>query len=443
LIAYSVGVSLELPNVRNASEIQTEIGENPSDNESSSQDEARAVVRQLSPVDVPTYLERVSMADGGARLLVVERIARGAVTDDEAAEYVRDAHAITDLCHPNVVGATSIELRNDEISVASDLVDGERLSELWRAPDGGARPVIPIEIAVKIFIDVLTGLAAIHKLKSDNGERRTRVIHGEVTAANVVVGLDGVARLVRACRVRRPGALPSTGLGTLAPEILSSSHADQHADVFSVGALLWQALSGRPLVADDASLETVLERLQSGEIPPCNIPNDAPWAAPLVDVAARALEAAPEKRFPTATAMVTELRRIAGTSLATTAQVADFVSVAAGERIARRRAPAESSEAKQTQEPQRLYPESGVRRLQVQEPTVSPVVTGSLDQGPTGSPVEPSSLDQVTVTESPPLIESVVLKSAVPTLRPVPFAPEPEPAPLAFAAQPSSSTRRI
>jgi len=405
--------------VRNASEIQSEIGGNPSDTESSSQDEARVVVRQLSPVDVPTYVEKVPMPDGDARLLVVERITRGTITDDEAAEYVRDAHAIVDLCHPNVVGATSIVLAHDEISVASDFVDGERLSDLWRTPDGETRPVMPLEIAMKIFIDVLHGLAAIHKLKSDNGDRRLRVIHGEVTAANIVVGVDGVVRLLRACRVRRPGALPSTGLGTLAPEILSGSHADQHADVFSVGALLWQALSGRPLVADDANLETVLQRFQSGEVPAANIPNEAPWAAPLVDVAARALDPAPDKRFPTATAMITELRRIAGTNLATTSQLADFVSVAAGERIARRRAPVESNEAKQTLEPQRLHPESGIRRLP--EPMDSPDLPSSLDVT--------SSLDHATGSETPRSIELVGLKSAVPTLRPVAFVPEPEPAP--------------
>src|SRR6266498_3806865 len=92
------GSSRELPNVRNASEVRTEIGGGPSDNDSSSQDEACAVVRKLSPVEVPTYLEQIPTPDGGTQLLVVERIARGAaVTDDEAAEYVRDAHAVAEL----------------------------------------------------------------------------------------------------------------------------------------------------------------------------------------------------------------------------------------------------------------------------------------------------------------------------------------------------------
>src|SRR5262249_20815360 len=221
-----------------------------------------------------------------------------------------------------------------------DLVDGERLSEL--SP-------VPLEIAIKLLIDVLTGLSAIHKLKHGGASVRTKVVHAEVTPSNVLVGLDGVARLLRTCRVRAPGTFPTTDTEFLAPEVVADGHVDQRADVFSVGALLSRALIG--------ALE--------------------PWAVPLVDVAARALETAPEKRFPTATAMVTELRRIAGERLATADRVAAFVAAAAGPQIAARRAVVCQSETRlRTLRPRALAPReelvSGVQEVPAPVPVAPP-----------------------------------------------------------------------
>jgi hypothetical protein len=294
-----VGVVGELPNVAGASDPGIEVG----------------VVRKLSSRLVPTYLERALDADGRSRLVVVERIERGSdVGDEEADAWVRDARLVAELEHDNVVSARSIDVSPDEIRIACELVDGERLSDL--SP-------VPLPIALRILIDVLTGLAAIHKVKIASGPHRQKVIHGEVVPENVVVGLDGVARLLRSCRVKNP----------------KDMLVDQRADVFDAGQLLRRALAEAPPIDDDG------------------------WAGPLADVAARALEAAPEKRFPTATAMVTELRRIAAERLATTEQVASFVADAAGDRIAARRAPVRSSGTRLRTTPPAEPPTSGVEEV--------------------------------------------------------------------------------
>src|SRR5262249_52893185 len=138
--------------------------------------------------------------DGRPHLIVVERFARGAdITDEQADDWVREARLAAELQHENVVRARAIAVRRHEIGIACDLIDGERLSEL---------PPVPLEIALRILIDVLTGLAAIHKLKDASGQHRSKVVHAEVTPANVLVGLDGVARLLRTCRVRGPETGP-------------------------------------------------------------------------------------------------------------------------------------------------------------------------------------------------------------------------------------------
>jgi serine/threonine protein kinase len=271
------------------------------------------VVRRLSVGSVPTYLERVLTPEGQPHFIVVERFARDLwTTDDEAEQWIHEARLALDLEHENVLRARAIVVGKTEIGIACDLVDGERLSELGP---------VTIEMSLRILIDALTGLAVIHKLRDPSGAHRLKVVHGEVTPANIHVGRDGISRLLRTCRVRAPGAPSPSDVRFVAPEILTQGHVDQRSDVFSAGALLLQALDGVNFA-------------------------DAPWAVPLADVAAHALDAAPEKRFPTATAMVTELRRIAGDRLATASDVASFVEVQAGAKIASRRGIVYASETR-------------------------------------------------------------------------------------------------
>jgi serine/threonine protein kinase len=309
--------------------------------ESPSRDEPTVLLRKLGSAGVPTYLERVLTQGGEHQFVVVERLARGHMTEEETSDCLRDARMAAGLEHPNVVRTRAIKVRPDEISVVSDYVAGERLSELWSPASGSARAV-PVEIALRILVDVATGLGALHKLRSAEGHDRLKFVHGEVTDSNVLVGLDGVSLVLRASRVRRGSARPKMDTGTIAPEVMSGQAVDQRADVYSLGAMLWQALSSRPLVLNH-DIEAMRTSAKEGTVARAVVARGEPWALPLADVVARALSPAPEKRFPTASSMVTELRKIAGSKLATTEQVAQFVEAAAGAKIAARLADVQAS----------------------------------------------------------------------------------------------------
>src|SRR6185503_5855124 len=108
-----------------------------------------ALIRKLSSPEVPTTIERVLTEDNEQRFAVVECLSRGSMTEEEASECVRDAHAAASLEHPNVVRTRSILVRSDEIRVTSDYVAGERLSELWSSASAAA-PTFSLEIALRI-----------------------------------------------------------------------------------------------------------------------------------------------------------------------------------------------------------------------------------------------------------------------------------------------------
>src|SRR5205823_6573740 len=102
--------------------------------------------------------------NGKPCLVVVERLPRDAgSSDEEAAEYVRDARAAASLQHANVVRARAIGVSRDEIVVACDFVEGELLSDLWSTV-GAVGSMVPIDIAVRMLVDVLSGLGALHSL---------------------------------------------------------------------------------------------------------------------------------------------------------------------------------------------------------------------------------------------------------------------------------------
>jgi len=204
------------------------------------------------------------------------------------------------------------------VIVASDFVEGERLSGLWRGA-AESKSNLPLDVLLRVLTDILSGLAALHDLSDAKGQP-LKLSHGDITTANVLVGADGVSRLLHACRIRIPGALPGEE-ATVAPEVLWGAAADQRADVFAMGVLLWQALSNKAVLTDAGWLE----HLRSGTIVRAPVPKGVPWAAPLVDVAARAMQTEPEKRFSNASAMFAEVRKIADAKLATQTHVAAFL----------------------------------------------------------------------------------------------------------------------
>src|SRR5262249_48286748 len=195
------------PRMADPNELTNDAGA-PGGENAQRKDMRRSVVRKIAGREPPTYIEQVRAPSGKPYLLVVERLARGsAITDAQAASYVSLARASVAFQHANVVRGRAVSVRQDEIVVASDFVDGERLSELWRTlASAGAR--LPIDLAVRILLDVLAGLQALHVYSDPKGPS-PKIIHGEVTAANVLVGADGISRLLHSARIRKPGVLPA------------------------------------------------------------------------------------------------------------------------------------------------------------------------------------------------------------------------------------------
>jgi serine/threonine-protein kinase len=290
------------------------------------------VVRTLGARSNPPYVLRQAGAGivGKPVLAVAERFTGAAAVGSGGEDLASDARRIATLASPNLARVREVAIRGDDLVVIGEFVEGEKLQELWR-PDK-----LPLEIALRIIVDALAGVGALHNLR-DSKQQPMKLAHGELSPATIALGLDGIARVLHAVSRRALGVEPDpASRGYLAPEVASGDPYDARADVFSAGVLLWEALSEKPLFLE-SDPEANARRVRAGPLPPATVPEKAAWARGLVEVTAKALAAAPDARWPTAAVMAAEVRKAAGLKLAPASTAAAFARSAFGERVKARR----------------------------------------------------------------------------------------------------------
>ena len=297
-------------------------------------------VRELGARPNAVYaLRQAGVVIGGKPVLAVaERYAAAGVVVAGGEDLARDARRIATLASPNLARVREVVVRGGDLVVIGEFVEGEKLQELWPLDK------LPLEIALRVVVDALAGLGALHNLR-DAKQQPMKLAHGEVSPATIVLGLDGIARVLHSVSRRAPDVQPDARSGGyLSPEVASGDSYDARADVFSAGVLLWEALSGGPLFSGPDP-DANARRVRSGPLPLAKVSDKAVWAKGLVEVTAKALSSAPDERWPTAAVMAAELRKAAGLKLAPASTAAAFARSAFGERVKARREALDASSA--------------------------------------------------------------------------------------------------
>lgn len=298
------------------------------------------VLRELGARSQPSFAALREGATPAGELVVLARFVRselpsatgpGVVNDRAFAKILRNANAALATFHPNLARVRHVDVDEDTLSVASEMVDGATLRDLATAAE------IPLEVHVRILLDVLSGLSALHATRDGAGS--VNLFHGELCPANVVVGKDGVARIVglfRPIPVRvRAG---SEALAYASPEALDIDGARQpRCDLYAVGVMLWEAVAQRELhhAAEDPAHILAMQR--SADVPRPDDPEDPPRMRQLAEVAMKALAFDPNLRFRSPNEMAQALRAAADGAIASGSAVATHVTTVAGEAIRTRR----------------------------------------------------------------------------------------------------------
>jgi serine/threonine-protein kinase len=229
--------------------------------------------------------------------------------DDRVAMFLDDARLASRVIHPNVASTLDVIAHDGDLFIVTEYVEGASLRRLMsEAHARGTR--IPLPIITAILGGVLRGLAATHSARDEAGAS-LGLVHRDMSPENVVVGIDGHARVIDFGVAKARARLQRTRTGQikgkldyLAPERIHGD-ATPASDVFAVGIIAWELLVGeRPFVApnDGALLAAILSaRVETPSSRGIEV-------SPVLDtVVMRSLSRDPNRRWGTATEMAEAL----------------------------------------------------------------------------------------------------------------------------------------
>jgi hypothetical protein len=219
------------------------------------------------------YLARRTGPAGFARHVVLKVVHAHLSRDPQFIRmFVDEALLCARIRHPNVVHVEELGEHEGAYYLAMEYVDGTSLEDLLeRLCALGER--LPPRLAVSIACSLLEGLYATHTLRGDEGEP-LHVVHRDVSPSNTLVDRVGHVKLIDFGVAKARGRAVETSAGTLkgkyaymSPEQAYGRELDHRSDLYSLGVLLWEMLSMRPLFVADTDL-ALLERVRRPELPP-------------------------------------------------------------------------------------------------------------------------------------------------------------------------------
>ena len=254
-----------------------------------------------------------------------------------------EARLAARIHHPNVVPILEIGTSERGYYIVMEYVEGDTLGRLLaRSAQSSQR--LPIKVGLRVMIDMLAGLEAAHELKDDEG-KPLGIVHRDISPQNVLVGVDGSARLSDFGVARATSKLSTTRTGQLkgklaymAPEqARAAKDIDRRADIFASGIVLWEVLACRLLFKGDGEADT-LNRVLHEPIPPVRSATPTIPAA-LEAVVAKALERDRAKRYSNAAEFADALERAARVvgALGTHKEVAAHLEAVLGTEMGQQR----------------------------------------------------------------------------------------------------------
>ncbi len=205
--------------------------------------------------------------------------------------------------HRNIVRTIEVVSTDDDLCLVMEYVEGETVSKLMRA----AREqniLVPVPIVCGIVVAALHALHAVHEATDANG-KSLEIVHRDVSPQNIVVGTDGVTRLLDFGVAKAAVRLQQTRTGELkgkvaymAPEQLERHEVTKLTDLYAMAVVLWEALAGRRLFEAETEGQLVRKVMQGTTDPPSTARSDIPSSVDAVVM--RALAREPADRYQTA-----------------------------------------------------------------------------------------------------------------------------------------------
>ena len=238
------------------------------------------------------------------RVVAIKMLKSAVLTEETYSRFMREAQAVAKLNHPNIVSIYDIGKENGKQFFVLEFVDGMSLRELMGTyPEGKC----DIKTVLRIGIDVCSALQYAHS---------QGVFHRDIKPENILVTQEGnvklmdfgLAKMLGQPSITQEGVIVGT-VAYVAPEIALGKGADERSDLYSLGAVLYEAVTGRPPFIGEDSVKIIFSHIHDYPISPNKLNSKVPQA--LAECIMKLLEKEPTKRYQNAADLLNVLREIA------------------------------------------------------------------------------------------------------------------------------------
>jgi serine/threonine-protein kinase len=291
------------------------------------------------------FLARMGGAGGFQRFVAIKRLHPHLAHEADFVEmFLDEARLAASIHHPNVVPILEVGESPAGYYLVMEYIEGDTLWNLrnmvTETKPGGK---LPLPTAVRIIHEALLGLHAAHELVDEAGQP-LNVVHRDVSPQNILVGIDGTARLTDFGVARAATRLSSTRSGEvkgkmayMAPEQVRGEEIDRRSDLFAMGIVLWEVLANKHLFLGPSEVAT-MHRVLNEPVPDLYTTVQG-LPKRLADLVAKSLERDPTKRFATALEMAEAIEAATRgvMPLPQAREVAAVVDTLVGQRLADRK----------------------------------------------------------------------------------------------------------
>lgn len=280
------------------------------------------------------FKARQNGVDGFKRIVAVKRILPHLAANEEfVTMFTDEAKLAAQLNHPNIGHIYELGKIKDSYFIAMEYVEGKDLRAILKeALD--AEKQVPFRVATYISQKVCSALDYAHKAKDADGKSMD-LVHRDVSPQNVIISTNGEVKLVDFGIAKAVSKASHTQSGALkgkllymSPEQAWGKDIDGRADIFALGVVFWELLTGRKLFYGDSEM-SILEKVREAVVEPVSkYREDVPEE--LERIVLKSLEKDPHKRYRTCKAMLADLERFSYKEWQTLPSASDAVSFLQG-----------------------------------------------------------------------------------------------------------------
>ena len=234
---------------------------------------------------------------------VAVKVLRDEFTTDN--EFIRrfetEAQSAARLTHPNIVSIYDVGVDNGIYYIVMELIQGKTLKEIIVEENGP----LPWKWSVNVAMQIAAALDMAHK---------NNIIHRDIKPHNIIITEDGVAKVTDFGIAKAVSNSTITAFGTtigsvhyFSPEQAKGGYTDAKSDIYSLGVVMYEMLTGQVPFDADTSVSVALMHMQEKPVPPIEINKNIPTA--LNDIILKAMQKEPMARYQTAAEMISDLRR--------------------------------------------------------------------------------------------------------------------------------------